>query len=121
MLFRVNSKQEQVLLYLYEFRNTPERGVGPDPRVTATGIAEGTQIKLDEVKSLLPGLIDGALVRPNQVGLNTFYHLTVKGLSFIERVQQKSFNMGIDTTGISLGFRKSEIKGKRTDAKWEDS
>ena len=121
MLFRVSNKQEQIMLYLYEFRNTPERGVGPDPRVTASGIAEGTLMQVDEVKSLLAGLIDGALVRPILVGLNTFHYLTIKGYSFVERVQQKSFDLGIDGTGIRLGFRKSEIKGKSVNAQLEDS
>jgi len=50
MLLRISNKQEQIMLYLYEFRNTPERGVGPDPRVTVSGIAEGTQIQQYDVR-----------------------------------------------------------------------
>jgi len=120
MLLRISNKQEQIMLYLYEFRNTPERGVGPDPRVTVPGIAEGTQIQQYDVRRQLRRLADGAFVRPVLVGQNTFYYLTMKGYSHIEKVQHKSFSVGLDRTGISLGFEKSETKGKRAASEWEN-
>jgi hypothetical protein len=113
--WRINNIQEQIILYLYEFRNTPERGVGPDPRLTAQGIAEGTQIPIVNVKSQLDRLIGKAFVRPVLIGCGTFHYLTAKGYNYVERVQHKSFNVGISESGFGLGFQKSETQGAKTD------
>lgn len=102
------------MLYLYEFKHTPERGVGPDPRLTVRGITEGTQILTDDVKRQLGKLVDKALVRPVLVGYRTFYYLTMKGYNHVEMVQHKSLKLGIDEKGLSFGFKKSETKGVKT-------
>lgn len=112
--WKINNKQEQILLYLYEFKNTPERGVGPDPLLKVQGIREGTQLPLNDVKRELLKLVSKALVRSVLVGHSTFYYLTVKGYNLVEKVQQKSFNVGIDEKGLSLGFRRSETQGAKT-------
>lgn len=112
----MNNKQEQIVLYLYEFRHTPERGVGPDPRLTCQGIAEGTQIPLGDVRRQLQGLVEKAMVRPVLVGNDTFHYLTIKGYNHVEKVQHESFNLGIDEQGFSLGFKKSETRGTKTDS-----
>jgi hypothetical protein len=109
----MNSKQEQIVLYLYEFRNTPERGVGPDPRLTLQGIIEGTQIPQDDVKKELQKLVDQALVRSVLVGKNTFHYLTIKGFGHVEKVQHKSISVGVSERGFSVGFQKSETKEPR--------
>jgi len=109
----LNNKQEQIVLYLYEFRNTPERGVGPDPRLTVRGIAEGTQITMNDVGRQLQKLVEKAMVRPVLVGYNIFYYLTAKGYNHIEKVQLESLKLGINEKGLSFGFNKSEIKGTR--------
>ena len=113
MLTRINRKQEQIMMYLYEFKNTPERGVGPDPRLTVQGITEGTQIQQDDVKRQLQQLIDKAFVRAVLVGHITFHYLTIKGYNYLERVQIKSLNMGIDRKGFSFGFEKTVTEGTK--------
>lgn len=110
-LWRLNNKQEQIMLYLYEFKNTPERGVGPDPRLTVRGISEGTQISLIDVRRQLEKLVGRAFIRSVLIGYNTFYYLTRKGYNQVEKVQHKSFKLGLDEKGLSFGVRKSEIKG----------
>jgi hypothetical protein len=110
---RINGKQEQILFYLYELRNTPERGVGPDPRLTTQGITEGTQIPIGNIMPLLQGLVDNAFVRPLLIGGRTFHYLTQKGTNQVEKVQENSFSVGIDRSGLGLGFRKSETRGAR--------
>ena len=99
------------MLYLYEFKNTPERGVGPDPRLTVQGISEGTQIRQNDVRRQLQQLIDKALVRPVLVGHSIFHYLTIKGYNHVEKVQHNSFNIGIDKKGFSFGFEKTETQG----------
>jgi hypothetical protein len=112
MSFRgLSSRQEQIVLYLYEFKNTPERGVGPDPRLTMQGITEGTQIQLKDAKKQLQKLVDRALVRSVLIGQNVFYYLTIKGYQHVERVQHKSFNIGLENRGFGMGFSKSETQG----------
>ena len=113
-LWGLNNKQEQIMLYLYEFKHTPERGVGPDPRLTVRGITEGTQIPSHDIRKQLEKLVTKALVRPVFVGYNTFYYLTIKGYNHVEKVQQRSLRIGIDERGLSFGFKKSETKGTRT-------
>lgn len=102
------------MLYLYEFKHTPERGVGPDRRLTVRGITEGTQISINDVERQLGRLGDKALVRPVLVGYRTFYYLTMKGYDHVEKVQHKSLKLGIDEKGLSFGFKKSETKGAKT-------
>ena len=100
--------------YLYEFKHTPERGVGPDPRLTFRGIAEGTQISMNDVRARLAKLVGRALVRPVLIGYNTFHYLTIKGYNHIEKIQHKSLNLGVDEKGFSFGFEKSETTGAKT-------
>jgi len=109
----LNNKQEQIVFYLYEFKHTPERGVGPDPRLTIRGIAEGTQISLHDVRSQLERLVNEAFVRPVLIGHNTFHYLTMKGSNQVEKVQHKCFNLGFDEKGLSFGFKRSETKGTK--------
>jgi len=113
-LWGPNNKQEQIMQYLYEFKHTPERGVGPDLRLTIRGITEGTQISMNEVGNQLRKLVNKALVRPVLVGYNTFYYLTMKGYNHVEKVQHKSLKLGIDEKGLSFGFKKSETEGIKT-------
>jgi hypothetical protein len=101
-------------MYLYEFKNTPERGVGPDPRLTVQGITEGTQIRQDDVRRQLQQLIDRAFVRAVLVGRLNFHYLTLKGYNYVERAQIKSLNMGIDRRGFGFGFQKTETQGTKT-------
>lgn len=108
---RLNNKQEQIVLYLYEFKNTPEKGVGPDPRLTIRGIAEGTQIAINDVRRQLQKLVDKAFVRPVLIGYNTYHYLTVKGYKHVEKVQHESLKLGVNEKGLSFGFKKSETKG----------
>jgi DNA-binding MarR family transcriptional regulator len=107
----LSSRQEQIVLYLYEFKNTPERGVGPDPRLTMQGITEGTQIPSEEAKKQLQRLVEKALVRSVLIGRNVFYYLTIKGYQHVEKVQCKSFNIGLKSGGFGVGFSKSETQG----------
>jgi len=113
-MWGLNNKQEQIMQYLYEFKHTPERGVGPDPRLTVRGITEGTQISMNDARSQLRKLVDKALVRPVLVGYSTFYYLTLKGYNNVEKVQYRSIKLGIDEKGLSFGFEKSETKGNKT-------
>jgi DNA-binding MarR family transcriptional regulator len=106
----MNNKQEQIVFYLYEFKNTPERGVGADPRLTTRGIAEGTQISTIDVTKFLRKLIDKAFVRPVLIGCNTYHYLTMKGYKHVEKVQQESLRLGLNEKGLSFGFEKSETK-----------
>lgn len=107
----LSGRQEQIVLYLYEFKNTPERGVGPDPRLTMRGITEGTQIPSEDAKKQLQRLVDKALVRSVLVGRNTFYYLTVKGYQHVEKVRHKSFNIGLESRGFGMRFSRSETQG----------
>lgn len=107
----ITNRQEQNILYLYEFKNTPERGVGPDPRVTVPGIAEGTQISITDIRKQLQRLIDKAFVRPLLIGYNTYHYLTIKGYNHVENVQHESLKLGVNGSGLSFGFKKSETKG----------
>lgn len=109
--WRLNDKQEQIVLYLYEFKNTPERGVGPDLRLTIRGIAEGTQISINDVRRQLQKLVEKAFVRPVLIGYNTYHYLTAKGYNHVEKVQHESLNLGVNEKGLSFGFKKSETKG----------
>jgi hypothetical protein len=106
----LNNRQEQIVLYLYEFKNTPERGVGPDPRLTVRGIAEGTRISINDVNGHLQKLVDKAFVRPVLIGYNTYHYLTMKGYKHVEKIQQESLKLGISEKGLSFGFERSEIK-----------
>lgn len=110
-LLGLNSKQEQIVLYLYEFKNTPEKGVGPDPRLTIQGITEGTQISINDVRRQLQKLVDKAFVRPVLIGFNTYHYLTMKGYKHVEKVQHRSIKLGVNEKGLSFGFKKSETKG----------
>ncbi len=110
-LWGLNNKQEQIVLYLYEFKNTPEKGVGPDPRLTIRGIAEGTQISISDVRGQLQKLVDKAFVRPVLIGFNTYHYLTVKGYKHVEKVQHESFKLGVNGKGLSFGYNKTETKG----------
>ena len=110
MLGRVNSKQERIILYLYEFKNTPERGVGPDPRLTIEGIKDGTQMSLTETNSQIQKLVNKAIVRAIPIGGRVFHYLTAKGYLQVEKVQKKTFSAGVDTTGARLKFERSELK-----------
>lgn len=113
-MWGLDNKQEKIVLYLYEFKHTPERGVCPDPRLTVRGITEGTQMSINDVRKQLGKLVNRALVRPVLVGYNTFYYLTMKGYNHVEKVQHKSLKFGIDGNGLSFGFNKSETKGHNT-------
>ena len=110
---KLNNKQEQIMLYLYEFKNTPERGVGPDPRLTIRGITDGTQIIFAEVQEQLQKLISKAFVRPVLVGEKTFHYLTVKGYNQVEKIQKRSFKIGLNSDGIGVSFGKSETSGSK--------
>jgi len=102
------------MMYLYEFKRTPERGVGPDPRLTVQGITEGTQIQQDDVKRQLQHLIDKAFVRAVLVGQSTFHYLTVKGYNYVEKVQIKSLSIGINKKGVNFELEKTETQGIKT-------
>ena len=110
MFGRINGKQEQIILYLYEFKNTPERGVGPDPRLTLEGIRDGTQISLLDAESQIKKLIDKAVVRSLRIGDRLFHYLTAKGYLHVEKVQKKTVSAGLDSSGPLLKFEKSELK-----------
>jgi hypothetical protein len=112
-MLRLNSKQEQIMLYLYEFKNTPERGVGPDLRLTLQGITEGTQIIQSDVRSQLEKLVSKAFIRGVLIGRNTFYYLTMKGYCEIEKVHHRTLKLGFGNKGLDLEFKKSETKGTR--------
>jgi len=107
----LNNEEEQIVLYLYEFKYTPEKGVGPDPRLTIRGISEGTQISISNVGRRLQRLVDRAFIRPVLIGYNTYHYLTAKGYRHVEKIEHESFKIGIDERGLSLGFKKSEIRG----------
>jgi hypothetical protein len=113
LLLRISGKQEQIMLYLYEFRNTPERGVGPDPRLTAQRIAGGTQLQVDDAIKQLNKLSRTAFVRAVPLGEETFHYLTKKGYDYVERVQSKTVKAGVAAGGVSFGIERDEVKGRK--------
>ncbi len=110
LLGRINSKQERIILYLYEFKNSPERGVGPDPRRTLECIIGGTQINLLDAELQIKKLVDKAIVRSLRIGNIFFHYLTAKGYLHVEKVQRKTVSASMNSSGPQLKFEKSELK-----------
>lgn len=113
MLGRISSKQERIILYLYEFKNTPERGVGPDPRLTLERIRDGTQMSLKEADNQIQRLVHRAIVRSIPIGDRIYHYLTAKGYLHIEKVQKKILSAAIDSSGPHLKFERSVLKEYR--------
>ena len=111
---KINGQLEQILFYLYDLRETPERGVGPDPRLMAHGISEGTQLPINIVNFHLQLLIENAFVRPLLVGRKTYHYITYKGTAQVEKTEERSFKVGVEGLGLNLGYKKSENKGIRS-------
>jgi|WetSurMetagenome_2_1015567.scaffolds.fasta_scaffold34117_1 hypothetical protein len=107
-LFRLNGKQEQLLFYLYELRNSSERGVPPDPRVTLHGIASGTGLPLADVANLVERLKEKALVRSVKIGPKCYHHLTLKSENELGKVQQRVIKLGFNNFGVHGEYKKKE-------------
>lgn len=109
MFGRINAKQERIILYLYEFKNTPERGVGPDPRLTIGGIENGAQMSPKDAERQIKKLVNKAIVRAVRIGNDSFHYLTAKGFLIVEKVQKKTFSAEFSSSGPKLKFIKSEL------------
>jgi hypothetical protein len=112
-LLRLNGKQERLMYFIYELRNTPERGVGPDPRLTLHGLAKGTCLSFNEAKIEIDNLMDRALINSPLIGRDRYYYLTPKGLGEMEKVQSQTVRFGVSEKGIVLGVEKTETKNSK--------
>jgi hypothetical protein len=108
---RLNGRQEQVLLYLYEFRNSPERGVPPDPRVTLQGMVEGTGLSLRELENEVEVLKNKALVRSVKIGSKCYHHLTLKSQNELDKLQKSTMKIGFNNFNVNGSYEKEEVKG----------
>lgn len=108
---RLNGKEEQVLLYLYEFRNSPERGVPPDPRITLEGLSEGTGLSLSDIITQVQHLKDKALVRSVKIESKYYHHLTLKSENELDKLERSTKRIGFDNFKLSGSYEKEERKG----------
>ena len=111
VLRRLNANQEQIMFFIYDLRNTPERGVGPDPRLTENGLSEGIGLPLAAVKAELLALKNKAFIRAPIIGNFIYHYLTPKGFAEMEKVQQRTIKVGLSGSGLNAGFEQTEIKG----------
>jgi len=108
---RLSGKEEQVLLYLYEFRNSPERGVPPDPRVTIDGLVEGTGLSLTDVITQVQRLKDKALVRAIKIESKYYHHLTLKSENELDKLERSTKKVGFNNFRLTGVYEKEERKG----------
>ena len=108
---KLNGKQEQVLLYLYEFRNAAERGVPPDPRITLQGMAEGTGLSITDVSNEVQDLKGKALVRSVRIGSKYYHYLTLKSMGELQKIQCRVLRFNLSESGFGVGYEKTETKG----------
>lgn len=103
------------MLYLLDLDDTPTKDLPPDLRLTARGIAEGTQLSITSIDGQLKRLIENAFVRPVPVDSNFIYVLTAKGRNHMnlqvgKHRQKKWFKLRVDKTGPQLELGRSETK-----------
>jgi DNA-binding MarR family transcriptional regulator len=107
----MNSKQKQILLYLYDLKDTPTRGVGPDPRLTIQCIAGSLGIDMGEAQTNLGRLIERAYVRRINLEFNTYFYLTQDGAKEVEKKQTKWIKARLGSEKIFLEGGMREQKG----------
>jgi DNA-binding MarR family transcriptional regulator len=115
-LWGLNREQERILLYLLDLDGTPTKDVPADLRLTARGIAEGTQLSVTSIAEQLKKLVENAFVRPLPVDFNFIYVLTAKGRNYMrfqvgKRRQKKWFKLKLDKGGSQLELGRSETRG----------
>lgn len=105
----LNSVQKQILLYLYDLRETPTKAVAPDPRLTLQSIARILAISPREAYRNLGKLIDKAYVRGINLEFNTYFCLTSNGQKEVEKRHVKWFRLrlGTENTFVEGGIHES--------------
>jgi len=109
MVFGLSEKQKQIMAYLYELKDTPQKP--PDPRLSVSLIARNLGITQREVREEVKGLIKRRYVGSLVIERERHYFLVPRGIREMEKFEEKLTEFEISTEKIGIKKKKREIVG----------